>query len=134
MYHLKECIELNDKHYNSRFILAFIHFQKKQYKEAEKHYKTICDSIDELYEQLNGSYPQHHNQSHMICDEKKNQHMIYYKNYADCLILLGEKQEAVSKYYKSMKLLKILKKKYSNNDRQKLYKQEAQKSVYVKCI
>jgi len=98
VFHLKECLRINEKHCNSRYILASIYFQRRQWKESEKHFLTI----DKQIIASNANYKL----------SKTNQIMIYYKNYADVLIQIGEKQGAVQKYTKSLYLLKALKTQY----------------------
>eukprot|EP01084_Bolivina_argentea_P263584 446186_1 len=86
IYHLKECLRINEKHCNSRFILAHCCAERKEWKQAEKHFKFICDHGD--------------------LKQKPHQNMIYLSAYGDCLIEIGDRQGAVAKYTKSLKLLK----------------------------
>jgi len=101
LFHLKECLRINDKHCNSRYILASIYSQRRQWKEAEKHFKIIGDAIANT----NGNKKQ--------MKLRQNEIMIYYKNHADVLIQIGEKQGAVQKYTKSLYILKALKTQYA---------------------
>eukprot|EP01084_Bolivina_argentea_P015061 28171_1 len=79
IYHLKECLRINIKHNNSRFILAHIQFQRKQYKDAEKHFKIICDQPTITQTQTNN------NKQIIITNNNNYNHkmMIYFKNYGD---------------------------------------------------
>merc|ERR1711933_13719 len=112
LFHLKECLRIDGNDANSRYILASIYFQRRQYKESEKQFKIICDAIS----------------SNVNSKLRQNQIMIYYKNYADVLIQIGEKQGAVQKYTKSLYILKALKAQYV-----KKYNLKKEANVYSVC-
>jgi len=99
-------------HWNSRFVLAALCFERRQWKEAEKHLKAMCDAMN-----LDDDRPQN-----------MNENMIYTKNYADCLVQIGEKQLAVEQYTKSLALLQRLKKRYIDpeGERERAFRSAAQ--------
>jgi len=131
VFHLKECVRLDEAHWNSRFVLACILKATHKDKEAERHLKAICDAyaaqcaerderevtmaqnVEAEAEAESGSEREGVSVSEVMFEARAwqptHEAMVYHKHYADCLVAIGEKQLAVDKYTESLKLLKVCK-------------------------
>ena len=102
LFHLKECVRLDERHWNSRFVLACILKETHKDKETERHLKAICDACTSTKEESESA------EQEKTRWQPAHEAMVYHKHYANCLVAIGEKQLAVVKYTESLKRLKRL--------------------------